>query len=171
LNPAGLGNLLLGEKDSIMRALPAGLGSILGLKDVGISVPRVAAPSTKRWVVPALAALAVVLVVWALGRNRQPAGQAGGEMAAGMAPPLDTAAAPVADLKFTCGDQKISFSHIGERAVLTTSSGSFDLRPVTTASGAKYVAVTDSTTSFWNKGDRGTLVIKGTSYPECTPAH
>ena len=45
--------------------------------------------------------------------------------------------------------------------MLTTASGSFDLRPVTVASGAKYVAVTDSTTSFWNKGDRGTLVIKG----------
>jgi len=169
LNPASLGNLLLGEKDSIMRALPAGLGSILGLKDTGISIPRIPAPSTKRWVVPALAALAVVLVVWALGR-RHPAEQARGEMAAGMAPPPDTAAAPVADLKFTCGDQKISFSHIGDRAVLTTASGSFDLRPVTVASGAKYVSVIDSTTSFWNKGDKGTLTIKGTKYPECTAA-
>ena len=171
LNLAGLGNLLLGEKDSIMRALPAGLGSILGLKDAGMAVPHVSAPSSKRWLVPALAALAVVLVVWALGRNRRPADQAGGEIAAGMAPPpADTAAAPVADLKFACGDQKISFSHIGDRAVLTTASGSFDLRPVTTASGAKYVAVTDSTTSFWNKGDKGTLTIKGTKYPECTAA-
>jgi len=169
LNPAGFGNLLLGEKDSIMRALPVGLGSIIGLKDVGISAPGVPAPSTKRWLVPALAALAVVLVVWALGRNRRPADQTGGEMAAGMAPPpADTAAAPVADLKFACGDQKISFSHIGDRAVLTTASGSFDLRPVTVASGAKYVAVTDSTTSFWNKGDKATLKLKGTKYPECT---
>jgi OOP family OmpA-OmpF porin len=169
LNPAGFGNLLLGEKDSIMRALPVGLGSIIGLKDIGISAPGVPAPSTKRWLVPALAALAVVLVVWALGRNRRPADQTGGEMAAGMAPPpADTAAAPVADLKFACGDQKISFSHIEDRAVLTTASGSFDLRPVTVASGAKYVAVTDSTTSFWNKGDKATLKLKGTKYPECT---
>ena len=168
LNPAGFGNLLLGEKDSIMRALPVGLGSIIGLKDVGISAPGVPAPSTKRWLVPALAALAVVLVVWALGRNRRPADQTGGEMAAGMAPPpADTAAAPVADLKFACGDQKISFSHIEDRAVLTTASGSFDLRPVTVASGTKYVAVTDSTTSFWNKGDKGTLELKGKKYPEC----
>jgi membrane-bound inhibitor of C-type lysozyme len=170
LNLAGLGSLLLGEKDSIMRALPAGLGSVLGLKDLGMAVPQVRAPSTKRWLVPALAVLALVAIVWALGRNRKPAERAGGEMAAGMAPPPESTAAPVADLKFVCGDQKISFSHVGERAVLTTSSGSFDLRPVTTASGAKYQAVTDSTTSFWNKGDRGTLVIKGTSYPECTPA-
>ena len=169
LNPAGFGNLLLGEKDSIMRALPVGLGSIIGLKDIGISAPGVPAPSTKRWLVPALAALAVVLVVWALGRNRRPADQTGGEMAAGMAPPpADTAAAPVADLKFACGDQKISFSHIEDRAVLTTASGSFDLRPVTVASGAKYVAVTDSTTSFWNKGEKGTLKLKGKKYPECT---
>jgi membrane-bound inhibitor of C-type lysozyme len=171
LNPAGLGNLLLGEKDSIMRALPAGLGSILGLKDIGISAPRIPAPSSKRWLVPALAALAVVLVVWALGRNRQPAEEARGEMAAGMTPPPDTAAAPAAsDIKFVCGTENISFGHIGDRAVLTTSSGSLDLRPVTTASGAKYVAVIDSTTSFWNRGDRGTLVIKGTKYPECKPA-
>jgi membrane-bound inhibitor of C-type lysozyme len=170
LNPAGLGNLLLGEKDSIMRALPAGLGSILGLKDTGISAPRIPASSTKRWLVPALAALAVVLVVWAMGR-RHPAEQAGGEMAAGMAPPPDTATAPVAaDLKFVCGTENISFGHIGERTVLTTSSGSLDLRPVTAASGAKYVAVTDSTTSFWNKGDKGTLTIKGTKYPECKAA-
>jgi len=175
LNPASLGNLLLGEKDSIMRALPAGLGSILGLKDTGISIPRIPAPSSKRWLVPALAALAVVLVVWALGR-RHPAEQARGEMAAGMAPPPDTAAAPAAtapaaaEMKFVCGTENISFGHIGDRAVLTTSSGSFDLRPVTTASGAKYVAVTDSTTSFWNKGDKGTLTIKGTKYPECTAA-
>jgi membrane-bound inhibitor of C-type lysozyme len=170
LNPAGLGTLLLGEKDSIMRALPAGLGSILGLKDTGISAPRIPASSTKRWLVPALAALAVVLVVWAMGR-RHPAEQAGGEMAAGMAPPPDTATAPVAaDLKFVCGTENISFGHIGERTVLTTSSGSLDLRPVTAASGAKYVAVTDSTTSFWNKGDKGTLTIKGTKYPECKAA-
>lgn len=168
LNPGGLGNLLLAEKDSIMRALPAGLGSILGIKDIGISAPRIPAPSSKRWLVPALAALAVVLVVWALGRNR-PADQAGGEMAAGMAPPPDTAAAPVAaEMKFVCGTENISFGHIGDRAVLTTSSGSLDLRPVTTASGAKYVAVTDSTTSFWNKGDKGTLKLKGKKYPECT---
>src|SRR4030095_8924927 len=170
LNPAGLGNLLLGEKDSIMRALPARLGSILGLKDTGISAPRIPASSTKRWLVPALAALAVVLVVWAMGR-RHPAEQAGGEMAAGMAPPPDTATAPVAaDLKFVCGTENISFGHIGGRTVLTTSSGSLDLRPVTAASGAKYVAVTDSTTSFWNKGDKGTLTIKGTKYPECKAA-
>lgn len=171
LNPGGLGNLLLAEKDSIMRALPAGLGSILGIKDTGISAPRIPAPSSKRWLVPALAALAVVLVVWALGRNRRPADQAGGEMAAGMAPPpADTAAAPAApaDMKFVCGTENISFGHVGDRAVLTTSLGSLDLRPVTTASGAKYVAVTDSTTSFWNKGEKGTLKLKGKKYPECT---
>lgn len=174
LNPAGLSNQLIAEKDTIMRALPAGLGSILGLRDTaGISVPHVTAPSTKRWLVPALAALAVVLVVWALGRNRHPAGEAGGAMSAGMAPPpADTSAVPAsAELKFVCGTENISFGHVGDRAVLTTSSGSFDLRPVTTASGAKYVAVTDSTTSFWNKGDKATLEIKGKMLPDCKAAH
>ena len=169
LNPGGLGNLLLAEKDSIMRALPAGLGSILGIKDIGISAPQVPAANSKRWLVPALAALAVVLVVWALGRNRHPADKAEGAMSAGMSPPPDTAAAPAtaADIRFVCGTENISFGHVGDRAVLTTSLGSLDLRPVTTASGAKYVAVTDSTTSFWNKGDKGTLELKGKKYPEC----
>ncbi|HEU5153178.1 MAG TPA: DUF937 domain-containing protein, partial [Gemmatimonadales bacterium] len=174
LNPAGLGNLLLGEKDSIMRGLPAGLGSILGLRDSGgISVPRAPAPSTKRWLVPALAALALVLVVWALGRSRRPADETRGGMAAGMAPPpADTTAAPASsELKFVCGTENVSFGHVGDRAVLTTSSGSFDLRPVTTASGSKYVALIDSTTTFWNKGDKATLEIKGTKYPECQAAH
>jgi hypothetical protein len=167
LNPAGLGNLLLGEKDSIMRALPAGLGSILGLKDIGISAPQIPAPSSKRWLVPALAALAVVLVVWALGRNRHPAEQAGGEMAAGMAhrrilpqhrpPPLTSSlsAAP-----------RTSLSATSETGGPDYQLGQSRSRPVTTASGAKYVAVTDSTTSFWNKGDKATLELKGKKYPE-----
>ena len=99
LNPAALGNLLVSEKDSIMRALPAGLGSMLGLKDIGAAIPGVTAPSTKRWLVPALAALALVAIVWAMGRKRHPAEESRDAISAGMAPPPDTVAAPVADLE------------------------------------------------------------------------
>jgi OmpA-OmpF porin, OOP family len=35
LNVSGLANLLLGQKSSIMGALPAGLGSVMGLADMG----------------------------------------------------------------------------------------------------------------------------------------
>src|SRR5262245_37311628 len=65
---AGLGSLLLGERDQITRALPSGIGSVLGLQ--GAAVPQVSAPSTSRWLWPALAALALVAVLWGLSRNR-----------------------------------------------------------------------------------------------------
>jgi OmpA-OmpF porin, OOP family len=173
LTPVGLNDLLLSEKRRIKRALPAGLGSVLGLRDSSARpVPQVTVPSTKRWLVPALAALAVVLVVWAPGRNTHLAQAADGGMGAGMGPlPADTSALPAStNLKFVCGTENIAFGHVGARAVLTTNSGSFDLRPVTTASGAKYVTVIDSTTSFWNKGDKATLEIKGKKLPECKAA-
>jgi heat shock protein HslJ len=68
LDVAGLGTLLLGERDQITRALPSGIGSVLGLQ--GATVPQVSAPSTSRWLWPALAALALVAVLWGLSRNR-----------------------------------------------------------------------------------------------------
>ncbi len=71
LDLAGLGSLLLSQRDQITRALPPGIGSVLGLQ--GATVPQVSAPSTPRWLWPALAALAVVAVLWGLSRNRHPA--------------------------------------------------------------------------------------------------
>ncbi len=84
LNLAGFSNLLLGERDQITRALPAGIGSILGLKDVGrdrdigrdrdvgVGAPRASASGSPRWLWPALAALALVAVLWGLSRSRTP---------------------------------------------------------------------------------------------------
>jgi uncharacterized membrane protein len=40
---------------------------------------------------------------------------------------------------------------------------------VKTASGAKYEVEQDSSTSFWSKGANATLVVKGKTFPECTP--
>jgi heat shock protein HslJ len=96
LNLAGLSNLLLGERDQITRALPPGIGSVLGFKDIGVSAPRVSAPATgtPRWLWPALAALALIAVLWGLSRSRRPAV----DQTVGAVP------APVADAPDTVAD-------------------------------------------------------------------
>jgi heat shock protein HslJ len=99
LNVAGLSSLLSSERDQIMRAAPAGLSSALGVGDLGRDVSLGAgaarAPIPKetsslpRWLWPALAALALVAVVWALTRNRGPAPEQ--TVGALGAPAMDTA--------------------------------------------------------------------------------
>lgn len=111
LNPAGLASMLLGEKDQIMRAAPAGLSSILGLGDVGrtaaadvgaaasrISTPALG-PSRPKWLWPALAALALIAVLWGMTRNRHPAvDQTVGAVTTAATDIGDTVAAAVSDL-------------------------------------------------------------------------
>ncbi|MBE0486274.1 MliC family protein, partial [Marinobacter sp.] len=41
------------------------------------------------------------------------------------------------------------------------------LKPAVAASGALYVAPGDPDTRFWGKGERGTLTLRGQTYPEC----
>jgi heat shock protein HslJ/uncharacterized lipoprotein YbaY len=68
---------------------------------------------------------------------------------------------------FQCGDQRATVG-FGQNAMqLTVGSATFELRQAVAASGARYEAVGDPTTSFWNKGRRATLVVKGRTYPEC----
>jgi heat shock protein HslJ len=51
---------------------------------------------------------------------------------------------------------------------LTIGNATFEMRPVEAASGARFVAAGDPTTTFWSKGDRATLVVRGQKFPECT---
>lgn len=69
-----------------------------------------------------------------------------------------------------CGTQKATFSHAKGMADLTVANMSFAMRPVVTASGSKYEALSDPTTSLWERGDSATLVVKGQQYPECVKA-
>ena len=57
---------------------------------------------------------------------------------------------------------------VGNVMRLTTGDRAFDMRPVASASGAKYEAVGDPSTTLWNKGDETIIVIKGQTYPPCT---
>jgi len=50
---------------------------------------------------------------------------------------------------------------------LTVGEETYDMRPVVTASGVTYEAVDDPSTTFWSKGDRARLIVRGRPYPEC----
>ena len=149
-----------------------GLASILGAKEVGrtadIAAPPVSA-ARSRWLWPALAALALVAVLWGVSRNRPSSAveETVGTVKGAVTDAGDTLAAAATDMRFRCGDQSVTLGHIGDRTVLTTDVGTFDVRLVKSGSGAKYEAYTDASTTFWNKGDRAMLAIKGKPYPEC----
>ncbi len=67
-----------------------------------------------------------------------------------------------------CGEQRITVDRTDGGLRLTVGDETFDLRPVAAASGAKYAAVDDPATTFWSKGDRALLEMRGQAYPECT---
>jgi heat shock protein HslJ/membrane-bound inhibitor of C-type lysozyme len=71
---------------------------------------------------------------------------------------------------FQCGDQRATVDFTRESMRLTVGEATFEMRQAVAASGARYEAVGDPTTSFWNKGQRATLVVKGREYPECSEA-
>lgn len=124
--------------------------------------------ATPGWLWPALAALALALVVWALARRPGAPEPTAGAVTGAAMDAGDAVAGASGDLWFRCGDQRISLSRIGDRTVLTADRESFDLHLVQAASGAKYEAVSDRSTTLWSRGDRATLAIRGKSYPECT---
>jgi heat shock protein HslJ len=51
--------------------------------------------------------------------------------------------------------------------LLTVGGEVFEMRPVEAASGTRYEAMNDPTTTFWNKGDRSTITVRGRTLPEC----
>jgi uncharacterized lipoprotein YbaY len=69
-----------------------------------------------------------------------------------------------------CGDQLVMVGMLGDTLNLAVGEARYPLRQVVSASGARYEAVDDPTTTFWSKGGRATLVVKGNAYPECLRA-
>jgi uncharacterized membrane protein/uncharacterized lipoprotein YbaY len=67
-----------------------------------------------------------------------------------------------------CGNQSVSIGYEGGVMHLMLSKVTLEMRPVEAASGVKFAAVADSTTTLWSKGDHAMLVIRGQTYPECT---
>ncbi len=78
LNLAGLTNLLMGQKDSIINAAPQALAGVLGmgsLKNLGsglMSGDAEAGRTANRWLWPVLIGLAILVVLWFLLRGCQP---------------------------------------------------------------------------------------------------
>jgi heat shock protein HslJ/uncharacterized lipoprotein YbaY len=70
--------------------------------------------------------------------------------------------------EFQCGDQRVTVDFADEAMRLLVGAETFELRQALAASGARYEAAGDPTTSFWNKGRKATLVVKGKTYPQCT---
>jgi heat shock protein HslJ/uncharacterized lipoprotein YbaY len=68
---------------------------------------------------------------------------------------------------FQCGEERATVDFTPQAMRLTLGNATFEMRQALAASGARYEAVGDPTTSFWNKGRRATLVVQGKSYPEC----
>lgn len=71
---------------------------------------------------------------------------------------------------FLCGDLRVTLDFLGEKARLTVGQTEWEMRQTRTASGARFEALNDPTTWFWNKGRGGMLSIKGREYPECREA-
>jgi heat shock protein HslJ/uncharacterized lipoprotein YbaY len=70
--------------------------------------------------------------------------------------------------EFQCGEQRVTVDFAEKAMRLLVGAETFELRQALSASGARYEAAGDPSTSFWNKGRNATLVVKGRTYPECT---
>jgi heat shock protein HslJ/uncharacterized lipoprotein YbaY len=73
-------------------------------------------------------------------------------------------------LAWRCGDQLIRTEQIGSKLRLTQGGTLYKLRQVEAASGTRFAAVDDATTTFWSKGERARLTVKGKAYSECVRA-
>jgi heat shock protein HslJ/uncharacterized lipoprotein YbaY len=77
---------------------------------------------------------------------------------------------PAAKSLLQCGDQQITADFSQKTLRLTVGQEQFELHPVRSASGARYAATGDPSTTYWNKGDRTLITLRGQSLPECRQA-
>ena len=68
---------------------------------------------------------------------------------------------------YRCGETSVIFGVPGERARMVVGGEVFDLKPVVSASGARYRAVDGTDTGFWSKGERALVTVRGKELPEC----
>ncbi len=69
---------------------------------------------------------------------------------------------------FQCGAVRAEFGVVDDRATLRVANQDYTLERTESASGARYVALNEDDTSFWNRGDRALLTLNGVTLPECT---
>ena len=68
---------------------------------------------------------------------------------------------------FVCGRDSVGIRFADGTLHMTIHDETFSLVAVEAASGARFVAAGDPGTSFWNKGDRARLEVRGAALPEC----
>jgi heat shock protein HslJ/membrane-bound inhibitor of C-type lysozyme len=68
---------------------------------------------------------------------------------------------------YACGQASVIFGTLGEQARLIVGGEAFELKPVVSASGARYQAVDGTDTGFWSKGERALVTVRGRELPEC----
>ncbi|MEH6565812.1 MAG: META domain-containing protein [Halopseudomonas sp.] len=107
------------------------------------------------------AMLGSLLLLSACASSQRPSGDA-------PAPPQLEADSGVAILR--CGSLPVRTTFNADQLTLEAGSAKYLLERVRSGSGAKYEMPGDSSTSYWLKGDKGMLVLKGQPYPECEPA-
>jgi heat shock protein HslJ/uncharacterized lipoprotein YbaY len=73
-------------------------------------------------------------------------------------------------VEMMCGTEPVMVNADKGAARVVVAGQTLLMTQVPAASGAKYEVAGDPTTSYWSRGPNGTLVVKGTTYPECTPA-
>lgn len=54
----------------------------------------------------------------------------------------------------------------GDDVAMTVGGKTYKMKSVSAASGAKFEAVGDPSTTFWSKGERASITVKGVQYPE-----
>lgn len=81
----------------------------------------------------------------------------------------DRAGAPATpSAYFRCGADAVALTTQDDDALLLSWRGTArEFGPAEAASGARYVALDDSTTVFWTKGDEATLVLEGGAPTDC----
>ena len=95
-------------------------------------------------------------------------GEPKGEAAiqADTAAPAQATAAPPSTV-LLCGADTVSVQGASEEIQLHVRGETFPLRLTPSASGAKYQVASDSTTFYWNHGDRSLVQVRGDLMPEC----
>ena len=68
---------------------------------------------------------------------------------------------------FDCDDQRISIGMAGDLLRVIIGDSYIDMQPVAAASGMKYEAVGDPTTTLWSLDRRASLTVRGKALQEC----
>lgn len=68
---------------------------------------------------------------------------------------------------YYCGDTPVVFNTQGPHEHIIVAGTAFNLKPVVSASGARYESLDGTDTGIWSKGDRARVTVRGVDLPKC----